>query len=89
MLRKGWLFELFLVCVGVVFGSLVAELAKPVGFLSWLSYSLSFGLPQNLNVQLYIIDFSIGLQLNLSIAVILCVILSLLIGNLLSRATRK
>ena len=43
MLRKGWLFELFLVCVGVVFGSLVAELAKPVGFLSWLSYSLSFG----------------------------------------------
>ena len=89
MLRKGWLFELFLICVGVVFGSLVAELAKPVGFLNWLSYSLSFGLPENLNVHLHIIDFSIGLQLNLNVAVILCVIISLLVGNALARATRK
>ncbi len=88
MFRKGWLFEVFLVCVGVVIGSLIAELARPLKALGWLAYSLSFGLPQELQVNLHIVDLRFGIQLNLSVAVIICVILSLVLGHLLAGKSR-
>ena len=41
---KQTLWIVFLICAGIVAGSLVAELTADIGWLSWLSYALTFGL---------------------------------------------
>lgn len=83
-MKRNFFFNLFLVCVGVVVGTLAADMCAKIPLLSWLSYGMSFGIPQA-TVNLHIIDITFGLSLNLNIAVILFIVLSVLLGRLIAK----
>lgn len=84
MKRKVWL-NLFLVCVGVVVGTLAANLCEGIPFLSFLSYGMNFGMPAPATFDLHVISVTLGLTLNLNISVIIFIVLSLLLGNLIAK----
>ena len=86
-LKNNVLYTVFLICVGVVLGTLVAELTKDVSGLSWLSYGLSFGMTEPLVLDLYFMKLTIGLLLNLNVSVILFILASLVIGKLIAKKT--
>jgi len=77
---KRSLYCLFLVCAGIVIGTLVAALTKDVAALSWLSYGLDFGLTSPFVLDLAVMKLTFGLSLTLNISVVIFVILSLAIG---------
>ena len=77
---KRTLYILFLVCAGVVVGSLVAFLTRNVGFLSFLSYGMDFGLTTPFVLDLSVLKLTFGLSLNLNISVLIFVTLTVLIG---------
>lgn len=84
-MKKGFWLNLFLLCVGVVTGTLAASMCKNVPFLSWLAYGMSFGMAKPATVDLQVITVTFGITLNLSIAVILFIALAVLLGNLIAR----
>ena len=43
-MKKGFWLNFFLICVGIVTGSMVAEMTSGIPALSWLSYGLDFGM---------------------------------------------
>jgi len=77
---KRTLWFLFLICAGIVTGSLVADLTVGVSWLSWLSYALPFGLTSPFVLDLGVVAFTFGLALNLSVAVIIFVATAIFIG---------
>ena len=77
---KRSLYCLFLVCAGIVIGTLVAALTKDVAALSWLAYGLDFGLTSPFVLDLAVMKLTFGLSLTLNISVVIFVILSLAIG---------
>ena len=84
-MRSGSLFYFFLVLVGIVVGSLVANIAASVPALGWLAYSLSFGLETPFVLDLSIIRLTFGLSVDLSVSVILFIAISLAVGRYLFR----
>ena len=84
-MRKNFWLNLFLVCVGVVVGTLAAKMCADIPLLSWLAYGMEFGMAAPTTVDLQVITITFGVTLNLNIAVIIFIILSVLLGNLLSR----
>ena len=78
------IYNIFLVLVGIVVGSLVAHVPVNVPALGWLSSALTFGLESPLVLDLSVIRLTFGLGIDLSVAVILCVIISLVVGHKLS-----
>ena len=84
MKRHFWL-NLFLVCVGIVVGTLAASLCADIPFLSWLSYGLNFGMASPATLNLQVMTLTFGISLNLSISVIIFIILSLILGNLIAK----
>ena len=82
---KKTLYTLFLVCAGIVLGSLAATFAKEVSFLSWLAFGFDFGITSPFVLDLAVLKLTLGLSFTLNVAVILCVSLSLLIGLKLYR----
>ncbi len=84
MKKKFWL-NFVLVLVGIVIGTFVAQLTAGVPGLAWLGYSISFGTPTNLVVDLHIINFTLGAGINISISVVIFVALSILLGKLIVR----
>ena len=85
MMKGRFWLNLFLVCVGVLTGTLATEMCADVPGLSWLAYSMNFGLAAPATLDLHVISLTFGLTVNLSIAVILFIVLAVLLGNLLSR----
>lgn len=83
-MRRSFWFNLFLVCVGIVVGTLAADMCAKVPLLSFLSYGMSFGIP-TASLNLHVIDITFGLSLNLNIAVILFIILSVWLGHLMAK----
>lgn len=83
-MRRGFWFNLFLVCVGIVVGTLAADMCAGIPLLSWLSYGMSFGIP-TASLNLHVIDVTFGLSLNLNIAVILFIVLSVWLGHLMAK----
>ncbi len=77
---KRSLYVLFLICAGILVGSLVAALTKNIGFLSWLSFGLDFGLTQPFVLDLAVLRLTFGLTVNLNISVILFLSLFLAVG---------
>lgn len=77
-----WL-NLFLICVGVVTGSMVSEITAGVPILGWLSYGLTFGTQSPLNLNLGILSLTFGISINLTVSVIIFVALSLVLGRLI------
>ncbi len=84
MKRNFWL-NLFLVCIGVLVGTLVASLTKGIPFLSFLSYGMTFGMPSPAVFDLQVISFTFGVSVDLNISVILFIILSLVLGHLIAK----
>jgi hypothetical protein len=77
---KRTLWFLFLICSGIVAGSLIADLTVGISWLSWLSYALAFGLTSPFVLDLGVITLTLGLSVNLSVGVIIFVALALFIG---------
>ena len=84
-MKKGFWLNLFLVCVGVVTGTLAASMCKNIPFLSWLAYGMKFGMATPATIDLQVISVTFGVTLNLSIAVILFIALAVVLGNLIAR----
>ena len=84
-IRNNVLYTVFLVCVGVVLGTLVAELTQNVSGLSWLAYGHSFGMTEPLVLDLFFLKLTIGLLLNLNVSVIIFILLSLVVGRLIAK----
>lgn len=82
-MRTRTIFSFFLVLVGIVVGSLLANVTASVPALGWLAYALSFGLESPVVLDLSVVRLTFGLSVNLSVAVILCVVVSLVVGNYL------
>ena len=80
-MRTRSVFSFFLLLVGIVVGSLLANVTASVPALGWLSYALSFGLESPVVLDLSVVRLTFGLSVNLSVAVILCVAISLVVGN--------
>ena len=74
---KRTLWFLFLICAGIVAGSLTADLTVGISWLSWLSYALAFGLTSPFVLDLGVVTLTFGLALNLSAAVIIFVVLAI------------
>ena len=84
-MKKNFWLNLFLICVGVVVGTLAANMCADVPFLSWLAYGMEFGMAAPATLNLQVITITFGITLNLSIAVILFIALAVLLGNLITR----
>ena len=84
MRGRFWL-NLFLVLVGVVIGSMVAEITVGIPWLRWLSYGLEFGTEQPLALDLNVLRLTFGVNVKITVSSVLFIALSLLIGRLFTR----
>lgn len=83
MLKSFW-FHLFLICVGIVVGSMLAEITADIPLLSWLSYGLDFGTKSPIVLDLHALTLTLGVTIKLTISSAICVALSLLLGRYLA-----
>ena len=84
-MKKGFWLNFFLICVGIVTGSMVAEMTSGIPALSWLLYGLDFGMKSPLVLDLNVLELTLGLSVRITIATIIFTILSLLLGKLIIR----
>ena len=85
MKRTGFWLNAFLICVGIVIGSMVAEITSGVPFLGWLSYGLAFGTETPLVLNLNVVRLTFGINLNLTVSSVIFIALSLLLGRLIAK----
>ncbi len=83
MKRIGFWLNAFLVCVGVVIGSMVSELTSKLPFLGWLSYGLSFGTSSPFVLDLNVVQLTFGINLHLTVSSVIFIALSLVLGRLI------
>ena len=85
-MRNGnfWL-NVFLVCVGVVVGSMMAEITAGVPLLGWLSYGLTFGTESPFILDLNVIRITFGINLRLTVSSVIFIALSLVLGRLIAK----
>ncbi len=81
---KFWL-TIFLICVGVVVGSMMAEITAGVPYLGWLSYGLTFGTDSPLVLNLNILRLTFGINVKLTVSTLIFVALSLILGRLIDK----
>ena len=79
-----WL-NLFLILVGVVIGSMVAEMTVGISWLKWLSYGLEFGTETPLVLNLNRLQLTFGISIKITVSMILFIALSLLLGRVITR----
>ena len=84
-MRKGFWLNFFLVCIGIVTGSMVAEMTKGIPSLSWLSYGLDFGTKSPLVIDLNVLLLTFGISVKITISSIIFIALSLVLGRLIAR----
>jgi hypothetical protein len=78
---KKTLYVILLICIGVVVGTLAANLSENVSWLSWLSFGREFGLTSPFVLNLGVIILTFAMTLNLNISIIIFIVLSLFIGS--------
>ena len=76
---------MFLICIGIVVGTMVAELTAGVPGLSWLSYGLDFGTSSPLVIDMNVFHLTIGMSLKITISSVIFVILSVILGRLIAK----
>ncbi len=81
---KFWL-TIFLICVGVVVGSMMAEITAGVPYLGWLSYGLTFGTDSPLVLNLNVLRLTFGINVKLTVSTLIFVALSLILGRLIDK----
>ncbi len=84
-MRKNFWLNFFLICIGIVIGSMVAELTAGVGALSWLSYGLNFGLSSPFVLDMNVFHLTLGISVKITISSIIFVALSLVLGRLIAK----
>ena len=84
MKGRFWM-NLFLVIVGVVIGSMVAEMTVGISWLKWLSYGLEFGTESPLVLNLSLLRLTFGIDLKVTVSMILFIALSLMLGRVITR----
>lgn len=72
-----WILVIFLLS-GLVVGGLLGELATKIDFLWWLGYNESFGLTAPLQLDLSIIQLTLGIGLKINVASIIGMILAII-----------
>ena len=82
-MRRGFWINFFLVCIGIVTGSLVAEMTASTPSLSWLFYGLDFGTQSPLVLNLNVLTLTFGITVKVTIASVIFVALSLVLGRLI------
>lgn len=84
MKKRFWL-NFFLICIGIVIGSMVAELTTGISGLSWLSYGLDFGTSSPLVLDMNVFHLTIGIGVKITISSVIFVTLSFILGRLIAR----
>lgn len=84
MKGRFWL-NLFLIMVGVVIGSMVAEMTVGIPWLRWLSYGLEFGTESPLVLNLNLLRLTFGISFKITVSMIVFIALSLLLGRTVTR----
>ena len=84
-MRKGFWLNFFLICVGIVVGSMVAEITAGTPILGWLSYGLDFGTAAPFTLDLHVFYLTLGLSVKITISHIIFVALSIVLGRLIAR----
>ncbi len=85
MRKNGFWLNAFLVCVGVVVGSMASELTSGLPFLGWLSYGLSFGTRSPVVLDMNVIELTFGINLHLTVSSVIFIALSLVLGKLIAK----
>ena len=80
-MAKSKLYNMFLVLVGVVAGTLAGNLCSSVKGLSWLAFGLVFGMETPLTLNLGIMELTFALSINLTLAVIIFIIIAIIVGR--------
>ena len=79
-----WL-NLFLVMVGVVVGSMAAEMTVGIPWLKWLSYGLEFGTESPVVLDLNLLRLTFGISIRITVSMILFIAVALLLGRVITR----
>ncbi|MBE6626631.1 MAG: DUF4321 domain-containing protein [Ruminococcaceae bacterium] len=82
-MRKHFWLNFFLICVGIVIGSMVADLTAGVSGLSWLSYGLDFGLTSPFVLDMSVFHLTLGISVKITISSVIFVAISLVLGRLI------
>lgn len=72
-----WILIIFLLS-GLVIGGLLGELATQIDFLWWLGYNESFGLTQPLQLDLSIVQLTLGIGFKINVASIIGMVLAII-----------
>lgn len=84
-MRKNFWYDLFYLLAGIVFGGVISHFADGVKGISWLAYGLDFGTKTPLEVELGVINFTLGASISLTVATILCIVICFIIGKFIIR----
>lgn len=77
--------KIVIVCVGIILGGFLGEMALSVPGLSFLSAGKTFGIMSPMELELGIIKLTFGLVIRLNIAGAIGVIISLIVIKKISR----
>ncbi len=84
-MTKSFWFNLFLIVVGIVVGSMAAEMTADVPALSWLSYGLNFGTKSPVILDFNAVTLTLGISLKITISTVACTALSLVLGHYIAK----
>jgi len=84
-MRRGFWLNFFLICVGIVVGSMAAEITAGMPVLEWLSYGLDFGTASPFVLDLHVFRLTLGLSVKITVSHILFVALSIVLGRLIAK----
>jgi hypothetical protein len=82
-MKRGFWLNLFLILIGIVFGSMVSDMTSGIKALSWLSYGLDFGMKSPLVLDLNVLELTLGVSVKITIATVICTALALILGKLI------
>lgn len=84
MSRSIW-FNLFLIVIGIVVGSMAAEMTAHIPALSWLSYGLNFGTKSPVILDLNAVTLTLGISLKVTVSTAVCTALALILGHYIAK----